>query len=537
VDLWWQSAWALIVAIVAADILANFLAIAGAVGTVLWLLSYIYVILFAGVAVRDIFRSSLESAAPYALFMIALYVSITVANVGNLRSFSSETAIEIGCTVHYLNLGGSLGFHQTCLFGYPMRQFLLPVLPSLLLGPSLIHLNMGGGVYFLLGTVIFAGGVARTLPSPYAANVIAALLLSVFLHLYWWNHFFLVFEQSIFPLSFALVLGGLFLYYSNPGQRRRAWPLVGIVLLWLIGSYTPSLAVYGLALAGLVYVAVTQRAERMPALSLIALSAASLWVSLGYRQDLKVAPGSNFASISDLWAGLEHLVYQNHGVPWSSPFLVFPLVLAVALTLIGVFGRLALVVGLWVVAVFVFAIMSHGYAGNVLEFRLHRAIVAVPVLVTLAAALLMGRDIARWQRPLEVLLLLAMAIGIKYYYDYRQSVPPTPALPFIYWFQKHVPNEGSSARPLTVTWMPDSNVELPGTTDTLPYFSPHVQITFLDVHTLGPGCPGLASVKGVIVSQTTAPCFSTLQKEAKSGRIHYVGTYPTTSMHLKVYTT
>jgi hypothetical protein len=173
----------------------------------------------------------------------------------------------------------------------------------------------------------------------------------------------------------------------------------------------------------------------------------------------------------------------------------------------------------------------------VLEFRLHRAIVAVPVLVTLAAALLMGRDIARWQRPLEVLLLLAMAIGIKYYYDYRQSVPPTPALPFIYWFQKHVPNEGSSARPLTVTWMPDSNVELPGTTDTLPYFSPHVQITFLDVHTLGPGCPGLASVKGVIVSQTTAPCFSTLQKEAKSGRIHYVGTYPTTSMHLKVYTT
>jgi hypothetical protein len=456
-------------------------------------------------------------------------------NVDSARSFSGETAREIGCTVQTLNGGGNLGFHSTCLFGYPLRQFLLPALPTLIFGTSLLNLNLLGGAYFLLGTIIFAGGVIRNFRSAYMGNLIAALLLSVFLQVYFWNHFYLLFEQSIFPLSFTLILGGLVLYYRV--GDARALPLIGIVLLWLIGAYTPALAVYGLALGGLGYLALSRRQDAESLLLIMALTFASLLVSLGYRHDINIGAGSNPALGSDLWQGLQHLVYQNQGVPWTTPLLVLPLIAFVALALAWQWGPLSFAVAAWVVAVFVFAVAAHGYAVYSVDFRLHRALVVVPVLITTGALLLRRRRLARLRSALEVLLLVSLVVGVKYHLDYRQSVSPPPGLPFVTWLRDLVPDEGTQSAPLTMTWMPNGNQDLSGATDALVYYSPHLQTVFLAPEQVGPGCPGLKGLRGLILAQTSAPCFGTLQEEARTGLIHYLGTYPTTTMRLDLFRT
>jgi hypothetical protein len=534
-DFWWRSAWIVLVGIVVADVLTDNFPLAGAAGTVLWLVSYIYVIVFGLVAARDLIRSSEAAAAPFGIFVVVMYLVITIVNVGTLRNFSSETAIEIGCAVHYLNAGGSLGFHQTCLFGYPMRQFLLPVLPTLAFGPSLANMNVGSSVYFLVGVIIFAAGVTKSFRSAYMGNLVGALLLSAFLQLHWWNHFYLIFEQSIYPLSLALVLCGLFLYYRL-GDERRVLPLMGLVLLWIIGSYPPSLATYGLAAVALLYTAYVRPDIRVPALVLFALSAVSFWVSLGYRHDLNVGSGSTMDVRANLWLGFQHLIYQNYGIPWTTPFLVFPMVVAVALAVSGVLGRLAIPVGLWVAGVFAFAIISHGYSLNSIDVRMHRALVAFPVLLTLVAVALSSRRLARMRNALEVLLLVFLLIGVKYYADYRESIPPTPAIPFVSWLHAHVPNEGTSAQPMTMTLFPNSIPDLPGSLDSLRYFSPNVQVSYLDPSRLGPGCPGLTGLKGIIVALPATPCTHMLQEKAASGRVHYAGTYSGFSTRLVVFT-
>lgn len=523
------------VGIVLADVLTNALPLAGAVGTVLWLISYVYIIAFTLVAGWDLVRTSKAAAAPFGIFVVVIYLVITVANVGTLRNFSSETAIEIGCAVHFLNAGGSLGFHQTCLFGYPMRQFLLPAMPTLAFGPSLVNMNVGSSVYFLVGVIIFAAGTTRLFRSAYIGNLVAALLLSAFLQLHWWEHFYLIFEQSIYPLSLALVLCGLFLYYRL-GDERRSFPLIGLVLLWIVGSYPPSLAMYGLAALALVYVATVRPAVRVPAAVLFALSVVSLWVSLGYRQDLKIGSGSTMDVRGDLWLGFEHLIYQNYGIPWTTPFLVFPMVVAVALAVSGALGRLAIPVGLWIAGVFAFAIISHGYSLNSIDVRMHRALVAIPVLLTLVAVALSRRRLARMRRALEVLLLVFLLIGARYYADYRESIAPTPAIPFVSWLHAHVPDEGTSAHPVTMTLFPNSIPDLPGSLDSLRYFSPNVQVTYLDPSRLGSGCPGLVGITGIIVALPATPCTRVLRHKAASGGVQYVGTYSGFSTRLVIFT-
>jgi hypothetical protein len=532
-DAFWQTPLLLMGAIMVSDVLDPLLPIAGVAGTICWYLTYLWVIVFALLALRDVIGSSIRDAAPFAPLVLALYAGITVVSVGWPHTFSSETALEITCTVSNLNHGGDLGFHSTCLFGYPMRQFLLQALPTLLFGPSVVNLLVLGGTYFLCGAVIFAGGLIRLYRSGYMGNLVAGLLLSVFLQLYYWNHFFVIFEQSIYPLSFALILGGLVLYFRG-GDERRALPLVGIVLLWTVSAYTPSLAVYGLAVVALLYVGAVRRDLRAPALVIILLSAASFLISRTYRQDVNV--GSPGALWGNLWPALEHLVYQNQGVPWSTPFLVFPLMMTVALALSGVFGRLGAVVGVWVALVFVVTITSYGHGVYGVDFTLHRALIIVPVLITMGALLLYRRRLARWRNALEVLLAVSLLIGVKYHVDYLNSIPVSAGLQFDLWIQQHVPVVRQHTQSVDMTWWPGSNADLVGATDSLEYFAPNVHTVFLLPQQIGAGCTGLTGLRGVIVAQAGAPCAATLGAEATSGRVHYVGTYPTATMRLRVYT-
>jgi hypothetical protein len=531
--LWWQGAWVLLAAIVAADLLDYVSPFAGAAGTLLWFGTYGYVIAFAVLSLRDVCGAAVRARAPYGLMMVAIYLGITVINVVKPDAFSAETAQEIGCTVHTLNAGGDLGFHSTCLFGYPMRQFLLQALPTVVFGPTPVNMVALGGVYFLCGIAIFAGGVIRLLRSEYLGALIGALLLSVFLQLYYWNLFYIVFEQSVFPLCFALILGGLALYF-RAGDEHRTLPLVGIVLLWLTSGYTPGLAVYGLAVVALAYVAFRRPDLRLRIAALLVLTLVALRISSSYRADVQTVFSPT--PFSDLWIGLQHLVYQNQGIPWSSPFLVFPLLVVVALALSGMLGRPAFVIGAWVVLTVAAAIVSRGYAFYTVDFRLHRAMVVVPVLITMCALLLRARPLARLRHTLELLLLVSVMVGIKYYLNYHTSLPPTSGLQFDVWLQRHLPQVQRSPQPVTLSWMPSSDQDLPGAEAALAYFLPSVQSVVLDQTQLEHGCPALKRLTGVIVAQSTAPCFGTLQVSVSAGRLHQVGIYSTASMKLNVFT-
>lgn len=518
-----RTAWGVFVALVLIDAATALIHSLGPIGVLLWYLSYLFFFAFAAVAARDILRDLVANREPLLVIVILVYVAIVVANLTDPRSMSAEAAHEIDCTLRLLASTSDHAFRGTCLFGYPARQFLLPAIPSLLFGRSQLLLNLGGDIYFLLGVLIFGGGVIRYRRADAGAGLLAALLLTVFLHVYFWSHFILIYEQSIFPLSFALIGGGLLLYYLS--GETAALPLGGLLLLYLIESYTPSLAVYSLAGVTIGYLAFRGNISRGAATALVAGSLIVLLVSFGFRADLNVGARDNPTLGSDIRNAFEHVIYLNHGVPVTSPVLVWPLVVGVGLCLSWQLGLEGFVIAGWVIAVYLIAVVSHGYSLNSLDFRLHRAMIIFPVLITLGAAAARRFTLSRARDALTVVVLVMLAAGLKFHLDYRNAQQPDPSLNFASWMQSHIHARGTVSHPVLMWWAPGSDLFLPAVRDIAAYMEPQFQQGVIDQSLLGQGCPAARVLTGVIVLQANGPCFNTLRSTVASTPTRFDGYY------------
>lgn len=518
-----QSAWAVFGALVVLDIAAALIQPLGTAGVALWYLSYAYFIVFAAIAARDIVRNAVPHREPLVLIVILVYVVIVVTNLTDARSYSAEAGHEIDCALRLLTSSSDHGFRGTCLFGYPARQFFLPALPSLLFGRSQLMLNLGGDLYYLLGVVIFAGGVIRYRGSDAAAGPLAALLLTVFLHVYFWSHFILIYEQSIFPLSFALIGGGLLLYYLS--GESLALPLGGLLMLYLIESYTPSLAVYGLAAVVVLYLGLRAKEVRATSAALVGGSLIVLLLSYRFRGDLNIGTGGNPHVRQDVLTAFEHAIYLNHGVPITSPMLVWPLIIAVALCLAWQLGLEGFAIGCWVIAVFLFAVASHGYALNSFDFRLHRMMIIFPVLITLGAVVSRRLTFSRAQNALTVVVIVMLATGIRFHLDYRNAQQPDASLAYVSWLHSHAHLQASIAHPVPMWWAPGTDQFLPAVRDVLDYFDPGLQGLVIDQSLLGSSCGAATQLTGLIVVQEGSPCYDALRAQTASGLARFDGAF------------
>lgn len=281
-----------------------------------------------------------------------------------------------------------------------------------------------------------------------------ALLLSFFLHLHFFNHFlFIYFEQSNFPFAIGLLLIGTYLLYKK--EESLEYLLFFIFGIFLsINAYTPALA---LAILALVVLLISFfKKDRYLAIKFFAclLSLILLVASFTYRADFKLANQQNeiIFYIRELLFIMQHLLLQSKGVSFFSIIFTPAPVIAMAFclhyllltpnlkkTLATKISLLLLIV--WTISVFFLSAIAHGYAFYSLDFRMHRALVVMPIWLLLIYFAL--RRIQLSNKLLLVLLIFYFSLGILYQRQYYETISDSQHWLIIKWLKRALPNTTS----------------------------------------------------------------------------------------------
>lgn len=479
---------AIIVALVLLDIVVKFVPALGKPGMFFWLISLVPILIIFAQHLRYLLKQSFKHKTFFTLITLIILITLAATNLTLNRSISGETTQEIQCLISQLKNSADAGFKQPCFLGYPSRQYLIPALPSLFFGRSQFSLNLGGLIYFFLGIVIFASAVFKSGKNKQQQDLMSAIVLTLTLHFYYAVHFlFNQFEQSNYPLSLGFLALGLTWHYfqSKKVQSKHLFlSSLGIVLLWLAASYTPSLALIGLISAwlGLDWLKKTNRAsaQKKLDLSLIILicmaTIISLFLSLDYRLDLRLLAKNNQPE-TRLAQDLELIFQQFTLRPKGSPFISKTATVLFWLALI--YGLLSqsiinITTVIWIIATILIAAESQGYAFYGLDFRLHRATVILPAIAYLIAQLL-KKIVPYSKRKLLITAWLALlASGLIFAQQYFETRPKDRYLTLINWmkFEQNISTSQSSS----LCFSPEALKQYISFNDQLQYFYPNLQI-------------------------------------------------------------
>jgi hypothetical protein len=201
-------------------------------------------------------------------------------------------------------------------------------------------------------------------------------------HLHWY-------EQTTLPLAFTLAAAGWLLI-----TLRRPSLINWLGLAWigaLLGtSYTPALGSWSLLLATLAWLGWRALKEGDRSGAVIRLAVAAMVAGCGglsflTRVDLMKEPGQTMRP-EPLGALVDAFSIFFLGRPevFIPAVLVLPILIPLALGLIGRLGLPALVASWWAIGIVFVSIGLAGYAVHSVDFEMHRAQVVIPVLLLMA---------------------------------------------------------------------------------------------------------------------------------------------------------
>jgi hypothetical protein len=378
------AGYALFFFLILCDIVVEKFPAFGIVGTIGWCISFALIVFYLLWNIYDYFI--LRHRFPVlTVVLLLIWTSLLLIHSFNHKNLSGEVTQEISCMLQHFSDSTDWGFAKSCFLGYPTKQFIIPSLPSLILGRTVFALQFGGAIYVLTGLFLFSFGILQYFQNKKHADIFASLFLACLFHVYYINFQFFYYEQSAYPVGFVMMLCGLFLFFL---KDRKKFPLFlfGYVLLYLIFSYTSSLAVFFLACVVGLYTIVRSEiptAKKLLLLVILTSLFVSYHVSLNTRTDIKLVKTSQRNEVllkQDIQDAFEHLVWQNKGNPFVSPLLSGLLLFAVVCMLFDIRRwQFSIIVG-WTLLVILFAVISQGYAYAGIDYRLHRAIVVFPVI-------------------------------------------------------------------------------------------------------------------------------------------------------------
>lgn len=421
------------------EVLSLYIPVAGKIGTVSWILLWVYIALFTLAQGINLVKTSIHNRSPFALLTIGLFLFLCATNIQSIYSINGENTQEIACALTQLQHSADWGYRQSCLFGYPTRQFIIPAIPSLIFGNSLAALNIGGAVYFILGLFLFCRGV-QIYSEDYRKNdALTLLFLASLLHFHYVNHFLFLFEQSIFPLSFALAISGIWLMYL---RTKNISLLIPFTLMLFVASfaYTPSLALIPLSYGAILVQMMRNKSTRFRAVgvAIVLVSAFMILSSFLYRTDIKFGnqyPGGIHTALVDMGLAIKHLALHMYPTPFTTWVFTPILFVMILLPLIGIFGTSVQIIALWCVCVFFASMYAKGYTYYHVEFRMHRIMVILPVLF---ATWIHIFTIHRKHIPLTLVIFVAFGMtisGLQNYKITQLSRPISQQYKFIQWLK------------------------------------------------------------------------------------------------------
>jgi hypothetical protein len=529
----------LIIGILASDVLSEYFAFFGKLGTLLWFISYFSVAIYALRCLKNLLHWGIKKVSIVTLLTISLFVLIIGMQVGSPASLSGETTIETECALNHLRNADDLGFKKTCLFGYPARQYFLSSLPTILFSRNLINLHLGGSLYFLMGIIVFSYGMFRFFGINKKTDLLVTLSLSTLFHFYYFNHFLFKFEQSIFPLSMGLILAGSLLEYSKKFYKPVLIPIT-LSIFYLTSSYTPSLALFGLSivvLSNLVFKAPDKISKAL--LSCIIVASITLVTgTLLFRNDINLSQSSqSYTQIQeDVKLSAEHLLKGNLNRPFTSIFYRYIFIFLILSSLLGLAGYSGVVFSIWILAVILFAITSKGYIYYALEFRLHRALVTLPVLLYLQAKivnLLSQRGLSCLPKiligkPLVVLTFFILLSGLYYNQQFLSNRGPNPHYAYIEWVENNLDTDTESI--IYVTHEAGRYNDLISLSDTIRYLLPNIKAVYsASDEVLSEDCTPKRELVGNILIPENHDCYFPLVRlSGISKDVSTVGAFQTT---------
>ncbi|MFZ5376295.1 MAG: hypothetical protein ACOZAN_01340 [Patescibacteria group bacterium] len=445
----------------------------GKLGILTWLMMFIVIFKTSLEWLKDLIKGSFKHKTFFTLLSLAIFCLLIFYHASNRHSLSGETAMEINCFLNHLRNAEDAGFHQTCLFEYPAKQFLIPSLPSLVFGRDLFALNIGGSIYLLLGVFMLATALFSMEKDTKKTDILAGISVICLLHFYYFNFIaFTQFEQSIFPLSFGLGLVGLYLKFEKV-RNPKYLLIAGIVLQFLIYSYTTSLALIGLAVVYLIWELASsknnQKLKKYLAFIIIT-TIVGLIISFNIRGDVKLT--SDNRTISDYWPiakeTAEILLFRDTVSPWTSPLLYVLMVFSI-LKLLTKPNIKKISVILWITATTLASTFMVGYASPPAHFALYRFLIAVPVLITMIYFFLANLKLET--KFLIMIYFFVLATGLNYHLQYFRGIEASSRIPFFKWLATKVDIKKKAEIDLSSI---DHNDFL-SMNDTMQYFLPNLE--------------------------------------------------------------
>jgi len=323
-----------------------------------------------------------------------------------------------------------LGYTDCGHFCYPVRQYLLAALPTLLFGRHAASVRLGFLWVVLFGMLVFYSGLRERLRTAADGGYLAAMaMVSIvtFPALVAWLRFI---EQPMNPPSVMLAAVGWFLL-----SLAEVGPLAALCLSWigamLATVYTPGLAGWALMITMLLLVAVGKVREGKGREAALLVLATVVIVSFGMcsfgtRGDVELKLYQNRrGSWPDL---LTHIAeaYTNvffltgaldiHNQSFMSPLLLFPIGVYLVTSLFWKNGTAHFVNAVWIMGVVGASCYLAGYVTAPTGVELRKALVLIPPAIA-GTVLVAGHLLERGRLPLRksasaLFLLLAVYAGL-----------------------------------------------------------------------------------------------------------------------------
>jgi hypothetical protein len=498
----------------------------GLIDGYLWIIADISLLAAGVYSLIVALKNTISGKLFFTTITLAAFIALLILNVPAGTSLSGETTQEISCALDILaDKSVQNGFHQSCFLGYPARQYLMMVWPTFILGRSLIALNLGGCLYFIIGISIFCAGITKYLKPVKHRDLIIAITLAALFNFRLFNHFMFYFEQSIFPLSIGFAMVGVLFWYR---VRYSILPLLISVpiLIHTTYIYTPAIALVGLAAVVMIYLLFLKNIPVMHKFLLVLnllIVIISLMISLSYRADVRLnsANQSTAKIISQMQAAVLNIFSPpDINNAYITPVFVFPFLILLLTMAVGVWGWQISAISIWIIAALVFAVIFQGYAEYIVSFKLHRAMVLIPILLGCLVEIL-----SRYGNILRYRLWLCAFFSVFVFGIYnvnwilsKKTVNPHyPVISAI-----NLIKDDKIQPPIQNIGFIDEKDDgvMVSLTDTAKYFLPGYSIVFLKQDEAIPECRLNRKLNWYLIINSAHPCFDSINIQISEGSNH-----------------
>lgn len=477
------------------NIISIIFPITGKIGTCLWFFSYIFFIILALTGLYNSIKEVLQEKLFITLLVLIIWLFIIGSNINRIKNISSEATQQMGQIVSLLHSSRTMGFNEQCFIGYPARQFFLPSLPTLIMGRTVLSVNLGGSLYLITGLLIFSRAISINFEDRKYGDLAGGIILSLIFHIYYINYQIFWFEQSIYPFGFTLIICGLYLYYiKEPSLANLS--LTGLTVMYLIYSYTPSLSVACLSITVLIYYYIKNfkspdKKRNIIIAMIIIFCITSFCLSLKYRNDVKLINkngSEEIRRIDEIRSKIKELFLIETNLI-VSPVSTFIFCLILLFSIFIMMRWTMFLLAMWAIGTFIISAVSSGFAIPPPYFAIHRAIIIYPVIFIMFINIIKSIHIdfkGKYYGGIIILLFLLIT-GIIYQQSYikTKNNPTTRIYQYVLikWLQKEIPEKDITQN--TVFYFDEAFKGEPyiSTYDMMMYFAPKYHTNFPDSKT------------------------------------------------------